>query len=136
MFNLYGIFWEEGFMNLDISCPNLEKISAIISSDKLSVPFYFFSFSWTFIIHIFIHLMISHSPTNRFYSFSSLLLLLFIWLDDYKWPDFCFGFFFSLRLHWLLWFIKSDVQALYWIFHFSDCIHQLNNFCIYFLYGF
>ena len=100
------------------SLTRLAKFSDIISLNKLSIPFYF-SF-W-------------NSSNVYIVSFNSILLGLKACLNF-------FSFFFSVcssdnvkcasNITDSFCLVQSAIETLYWILHFSHCIHQLQNlFC-------
>lgn len=77
-------------------------------------------------MHIFIFSMVFLKPC---FLSSLFLMLLFFWLDNFKWSvsEFACSFFCL---------IKSSVEALYCIFHFGHWILQLHNFYLILFYDY
>ena len=102
------------------------KFSAIISLNKLSVPFYFATPSGTPITHILFLLRIFHSSYKHFFILSLSFFFSIIWQDNFKGPLFYFtDYFFCL--------IQSVFNDLYCRFYFSHVIFSSSIFVWFFI---
>lgn len=126
-FSLFGDTWASWTWRLNFLLKIL-KFFVIISLNKFSASFSFSTPSLTLIMHILVHLMVSHTSCR----ISSLFFIIFLFVSHNETFQktclrvCCFAIFFCL--------IKSTFEAIYEIFQFIHCVPQFQNFCLVYIF--